>query len=164
MVNVRFFLDNLWRWKIGVPEKGYGNMPDLDKLRKSQWSNEFESLIRNRFERMYDLRLSEFFTYARNRMLMGAFRYGIVGTDNSTSHDHLSSVPKRYKKFHETYNPEYLYDIYNFMMLQWIDTGKQDSQLIGFAVSCIRLYLTEYAGLKFESIDDGDFHSELKIG
>ena len=164
MVNVRFFLDNLWRWKIGVPEKGYGNMPDLDKLRKSQWSNEFESLIRNRFERMYDLRLSEFFTYARNRMLMGAFRYGIVGTDNSTSHDHLSSVPKRYKYFKESNNVEMAFDIYNLYMLHWVDTGKSDIYSVDKAIEIMRSYLDLTVNdVVFQSIDDSPFHSEILL-
>jgi hypothetical protein len=167
-MTTRFFLDNLWRWKCELPEMDWIVLPDTERsynnigLVSSQWSKEFEDCVRECFgfyETVYDDWLLWFFAHACNRMVQGAFRYGIVGTKRSRSHNHLSSIEKRYQNFFVTYNVETLLDIYNLYMLQWLDTGKADVDLIACAVACIRQYIVNHSRLIFVSVDDG-IHSE----
>jgi len=99
------FLDNLWRWKIGVDEI------DLDKpqakiniedLYKSEWSPEFEKLM-------------------RNRLVMGCLRYGNMGhgstPEGKPTYDRSASIRRRLDNFERDGNAEWLVDIANIALL-----------------------------------------------
>ena len=70
-------------------------MPSLEELRKTEWSPLFE-------------------VYMRNRLIMGAFRYGPFGED--TKYDNMASVIRHVELYRETGNTEHLVDIANIAM------------------------------------------------
>ena len=116
------FLMDLWRDLAGLPEIGEKPLlPDLEEIRRTQWCPEFDE-------------------YSLNRMVQGAFRYGLITTDESKGYDHLSSIPKRIEEYKKTGNPEVLFDIRNLCMLQYIHGG--------------------HVGKPFNSVDDVNFHSD----
>lgn len=122
MSDTRFFLDNLWRWKCGLPEEDYEQkkenvLPSYDELKKTEWSPEFEKLM-------------------RNRLIMGAYRYGRIHESNKPNYDRTSSIEKRLNKYRETGNVEFLVDIANLCLLEF-EVGNHPNK-------------------HFQSIDDGE--------
>lgn len=101
----RFFLDNLWRWKCGFPEKSEDNdQISIQDLSESEWSPEFERLM-------------------RNRLIMGGLRYGLMGHGSIPKgkpvYNRIESIRKRLKFFEETGNAEFLVDIANMALLMF---------------------------------------------
>jgi dihydrofolate reductase len=97
----KVFLQNLWRWKCGLPEvEQQRRLPPPSILMETEWSQEFE-------ERM------------RNRLIMGALRYGCMKAKGKPSYDRMSSIIKRANKYKETGNQEHLVDIANLCMLEY---------------------------------------------
>lgn len=78
-------------------------VPPLDDLRKTEWSDEFETLM-------------------RNRLLMGAFRYGLMKDkiDGSRSWAMLQSMRSRLTKYEATHNLEMLVDVANLCLLEYL--------------------------------------------
>lgn len=116
------FLSNLWRWKCGLDE--IENVKDskftYDELSKSEWSTEFERLMRNRF-------------------ILGAYRYGKInhsGKVQKTKYDRISSMLKRLEKYNETGNKEFLVDVANLCLLEFVEC--------------------HHPNANFTSIDDGE--------
>lgn len=101
------FLCNLWRWKVGLPELDL-NSPqekiDLTGLKETEWSPKFEYLM-------------------RNRLIMGALRYGKMGHGSipkgKPKYDRVESIRKRLEFFVETGNAEWLVDIANMALLMF---------------------------------------------
>ena len=76
-------------------------MPSLDVLRTEQWSMEFETL-------------------RRNRMIMGAFRYGLLAEQNGRPpYDNIGSLIERARAYQESGNLEHLTDIANLAMVEF---------------------------------------------
>lgn len=75
-------------------------LPDLEDLRVSEWSPEFEGLM-------------------RNRMIMGAFRYGLLGDSKKPKYDRVSSAIKRLKEYQKSGNTESLVDAANICLLEF---------------------------------------------
>ncbi len=102
----RLFLDNLWRWKCELPEKeiGSGNTLELSTLEKSEWSNEFEKLM-------------------RNRLLVGSFRYGLLNAPGKPKYDCMESIRSRLDLYKKTKNKEHLVDIANLCLCEF-EEGK----------------------------------------
>ena len=76
---------------------------DLKKLEKSEWSDEFERLM-------------------RNRLLMGAMRYGTFEEKKATMYskdpwDLLTPVRTKLELYQSTGNSEYLVDAANYLLL-----------------------------------------------
>jgi len=101
----KLFLDNLWRWKVGIEEKDLYKSEmkiDLESLKKTEWSVDFEALM-------------------RNRLVMGAVRYGIMGHGSipkgKPTYDRIESIRKRLNFFEESGNAEYLVDRANIALL-----------------------------------------------
>lgn len=108
MLDTRFFLDNLWRWKCGLAENESPLKPSLEDLRGSEWSVEFERLM-------------------RNRLVMGAIRYGALHAENKPRYDRVSSIIARAKKYEETHNKELLVDIANLSLLEFEEGEHPDN-------------------------------------
>lgn len=122
MENDRFFVDNLWRWKCGLPEleeTKIDNKLDYTELIQSEWSNEFEQLM-------------------RNRLIMGAIRYGKINAKNKPKYDRIDSIVKRAIKYNETKNSEFLVDIANLCLLEFVEGDNH-----------------------FDSIDDGEHVKQI---
>lgn len=95
----RYFIDNLWKWKCGIEEDDISSPVNIDDIAKSQMSNRFIELM-------------------RNRMILGTLRYGRY-QDNKKKYDRVGSIKKRLELFESTGNSEYLVDIANFCMIEF---------------------------------------------
>lgn len=95
------FLRDLWRRVAGIPPvMGDGDMPSLADLRRTEWSEEFERLM-------------------RNRLVMGAFRYGPLRSEGKPQYDRLASARKRLSIYERTGNLEHLVDVANLMLCEF---------------------------------------------
>lgn len=99
---MRYFLDNLWLWKCGLPETQQNKIPDLDVLKATEWSCEFEQ-------------------YMRNRLVMGAIRYGRINEQNKSQYNRVESMLKRLHKYNESGNKEVLIDVANLCLLEFVE-------------------------------------------
>jgi hypothetical protein len=116
-MNTQFYLNNLWRWKCGLPENEETNPTTFDELKETEWSKEFE-------------------TYMRNRLIMGAMRYGKIGAKNKPKYDRVASMIKRLNNFTTTGNKEFLIDVANLCLLEFVECNHPNQH--------------------FNSIDDGE--------
>jgi hypothetical protein len=123
-LNRKFYAQNLWFWKIGKKEitLALGKGFDLTSLRESEWSKEFEYLM-------------------RNRLIQGVPRYGKLGDKNKPQYDRIESIVYRLKQYVETGNLEYLVDVANLCLVEFVE-GRHPKR-------------------HFRAIDDGD-HVEEK--
>ncbi len=100
----RHFVNNLWRWKCGLPEEEETPFEpiDIDRLAKEQMSQRFVELM-------------------TNRMVLGTLRYGRWQDNkkNGVKYDRVGSIEKRLKLFKETGNSEHLVDIANLAMIEF---------------------------------------------
>ena len=78
---------------------GRKNIPYLDSLRKTEWSNEFEKLM-------------------RNRLITGAIRYGMF-KDTSKNLNRVKAIEDKLKLYKKDRNKEHLVDIGNYSMLEF---------------------------------------------
>lgn len=99
--NFQHFAKNLWRWKCGIPELPEERVLEVSELRKSEWSDEFERLM-------------------RNRLLFGAFRYGLLRDSTKPQFDRISSAIARLKMYQEDGNLEHLVDASNLCMAAFV--------------------------------------------
>jgi hypothetical protein len=102
-MDTSFYLKNLWRWKCGLPEIDISKPQDkinIDELRKSEWSPRFEKLM-------------------RNRLIMGAIRYGKLHAAGKPDYNRIGSILKRIKQYETTKNKELLVDIANLCLLEF---------------------------------------------
>ena len=71
-------------------------------LVESEWSLEFEK-------------------YMRNRLIVGAYRYGKQGSVNKPDYDYVNSAIKRLQKYQEDGNTENLVDVANMCLLEFVE-------------------------------------------
>ena len=93
----------------------------LDDLRKSEWSRKFETLM-------------------RNRLVMGAVRYGRMNTAKP-KYDKIPSIIERVKKYQKGGNLEHLVDVANLALLEF-EEGSHPLK-------------------HFSSIDNHNFHTKV---
>lgn len=99
-----FFMRNLWRWAVGQREEQPNALDATtpEALQQSEWSPEFEHLM-------------------RNRLVMGALRYGRMGHGahpvGKPVYDRAASIRRRLVLFERTGNGEHLVDIANEALL-----------------------------------------------
>ena len=109
----QWFLMNAWRKLCGLsasPLSGSKKLPPLKILKKNQWSQEFEKL-RN------------------NRMVMGAFRYGLIEEQDFSTYPLIPETMKRINKYKKDRNLEHLVDAANLLMLAFIHGQRQGEKL-----------------------------------
>ena len=98
-----FFLRNLWRWKCGLTEHVEQlNLPSIESLSKTEWSPRFEQLM-------------------RNRLIMGAYRYGMLGVKTKQQFDRVKSAKARLDLYAKTGNTEHLIDAANMCLLEFVE-------------------------------------------
>ena len=73
-------------------------MPDLNELKKTQWSPLFEKLM-------------------RNRLIMGAIRYGLLKEKGKQKYNRIDSIKQRLELYNFDGNAEHLVDIANLCLL-----------------------------------------------
>lgn len=72
-------------------------VPDLETLKMTEWSPEFEKLM-------------------RNRLIMGRFRYGPFLNLNCPTHEMIKNAKEKLDKYLIERNTEYLVDVANIMV------------------------------------------------
>lgn len=72
----------------------------LSSLRLSEWSPQFETLM-------------------RNRLLMGRFRYGRMDRKEERNYDRVGSMTQRLSLYQKTGNLEHLVDVANLAMMEF---------------------------------------------
>jgi len=82
----------------GVIEKN--KIPDLNILRKTEWSPRFERLM-------------------RDGLLLGAFRYGLLNALSKKQFNRMKDIRDRSKLYEQTGNTEYLVDMANMCLLEF---------------------------------------------
>jgi len=122
MTNSQFHLNNLWRWKCELEELKEHVPINLKEMQDSQWSPKFEQLM-------------------RNRLIMGALRYGRMNASGKPKYDVIPSMIKRILKYKDTGNTEFLVDVANLCLLEF-EEGHHHKK-------------------HFSSIDDGE-HVKIK--
>lgn len=96
------FLINAWRNLCGLPDVEVKKLPPPDELREQERSPLFEKL-------------------RRNRMVMGALRYGRLGDKNKPQYNRIDSIKKRILIYEETGNLECLLDIANLCECEFVE-------------------------------------------
>lgn len=96
------FFSNAWRELAGRKPIEYRRMPDLEKLRETEWSADFERLM-------------------RNRLVMGAIRYGAIGAAGKPKYDRIGRAIKELDAFRKDQNTERLVDVANMMLLHFCE-------------------------------------------
>jgi hypothetical protein len=74
----------------------------LEELQKSEWSSLFEQLM-------------------RNRLIMGAFRYGRLGAEGKPQFDRVAYIRKCLDKYEQTGNLECLVDVANLALVEFVE-------------------------------------------
>ena len=119
------YLKNLWLWKCGKDEINiHSDILKYEDLKISEWDAEVEKLC-------------------KNRLIMGAYRYGLLKDTNKKKYDRLGSIRKRLDKYIETGNTENLIDIQNLAMLEFVE-GKHPKK-------------------HFHAVDEGDHTDEIVL-
>lgn len=95
----------------------------LQELQKSEWSELFEQLM-------------------RNRLVMGAFRYGRLGAEGKSQFDRVEYMERCLQKYKETGNLECLVDIANLALVEFVE-GKHPQR-------------------HFHTEEDGKEHAQVK--
>jgi hypothetical protein len=117
-----YFAMNAWRRMCGmkedIPTPTLTTYEDSDK----NWSETFIKLM-------------------KNRMKMGAFRYGVMKTPGRPKYDTISSIRKRLNNYEKSGNQENLVDIANICMTEFAENWHPKAH--------------------FASVDDGE-HAQIK--
>lgn len=92
------FLGDLWGKKQTVQQ----SIPSIEEIYATQWSKEFEILM-------------------RNRLAMGYFRYGPLNKQPKGKYDNVGSMIKRLNKYSETGNLEHLVDVANICLVEFLN-------------------------------------------
>lgn len=74
----------------------------IEELKRISWSPEFETLM-------------------RNRLLVGAFRYGLLNEEGKPAFDSVGSAIKRLELYLETGNTEHLVDAANLCLVEFVE-------------------------------------------
>lgn len=106
--------------KVGIVE--YQNELNILDLKSTEWSPLFEKLM-------------------RNRLVLGAFRYGRLAAFLKPQYNRVESIEKRILLYKKTGNTEFLVDIANLCLCEFVE-GKHPNK-------------------HFNAIDDGEHVQKL---
>jgi hypothetical protein len=76
--------------------------PPLESLQETEWSPEFERLM-------------------RNRLIMGGMRYGLLGAAGKPKYDRVASMKKRLDLYLQDRNAEHLVDVANIALCEFVE-------------------------------------------
>lgn len=98
---LRRLVDEAWRRLAGRPIAATDLT--LEELRRVQWSPEFETMM-------------------RNRLLMGAFRYGNMRDRKKagSQFDNVKDAIRRLQEYERTGNVEFLVDVANLALVEFV--------------------------------------------
>lgn len=91
---------------------------DLQTARRTRWSTEFVGRCISNGRCFMP---TDFEEYARNRLLLGYYRYeqpnSVMSSDNA---DRLASIHRRAVSYLNSGNQEFLVDSFNLLLLEWL--------------------------------------------
>ncbi len=118
------FLKELWHDLAGKPYVGLPkNIPSIEELRKTEWCQEFEDYM---LMCCGGLKLNEeFIGLMKNRLVMGAFRYGLMAKQDYCLYDLTGQAAKKFDKYLKTKNLEYIVDAANNCLLAYVHWKRQ---------------------------------------
>jgi len=120
------FLTDLWRDIAGLPEVTETLpmlLPSLEELKESEWCPEFEQGM-------------------RDRLVMGAFRYGLMARQDYSNYNLIKEAKGRLSRYSEDNNLEHLMDAANMCLLSYVHGQRQ--------------------GQTVNSVDDGKHSERIK--
>lgn len=79
-----------------------GPIPTFKELQASEWSRGFEAIM-------------------RSRLIMGSLRYGRMGSPQKPRYSYVKDMKRRIRLYEESGNTEYLADVANNAMLEFVD-------------------------------------------
>jgi len=82
--------------------------PDLEELKKTEWSPKFEKFM-------------------RNRLIMGALRYGCLQPGSKPRYNRVDSIRQRLDLYQQGGNQEHLVDIANLAMCEFLEPGHKNA-------------------------------------
>lgn len=92
---------------------------DRESILKTEYSKKFDELMSSKIQEEIDPHFNEL---RKNMMIMSYYKYGAI-RDNYEKHkcmDALGNIQKRLQKYKETGNTEFLADIANFAMIEYM--------------------------------------------
>lgn len=107
-MNSQEYLLDLWYNLSGIKKLEIEKMPDIEELKKTEWSPTFERLM-------------------RNRLLMGAFRYGRLHAKDKAKYNRVQKIKDKIVLYEETGNLECLVDIANIALMEF-EEGKHPNK------------------------------------
>lgn len=88
----------------------------------------------------------EFVSYSRNRLIMGALRYGRLNEPNKSKYNRAVSMTRRWEAYKQDHNLEHLVDIYNEAGLEYTRPLYRPDELYGHTVEydghCLSFFLS----------------------
>jgi len=98
---------------------------DYESLWRSEWSQSFEDALwgtlGGKGQPAWPGRRAEFIEMMRNRLVMGALRYGLLGAPGKRRYPRVDGARKRLAQYRESGNLECLVDLANMMLLEWVE-------------------------------------------
>lgn len=86
--------------RAGIPHGPEPKVLKYRDLERTEWSPTFER-------------------YMRNRLIMGAFRYGLLHAPGKTKYDRIGSIIRRLEKYEMDGNQEHLVDAANLCLMEF---------------------------------------------
>ena len=147
--DLRFWFDNLWRWKLNLPEivpKEWNSLPPLESMWKSEWSPYFEELCKKVYKGRWN---KKFVKKLKEHLIIGAVRYGFLHAVNKPIYDRVDSMIKRIRLYKKNGNLEYLVDCANLCLLEFEEgihpkRNMKELYTINLNLTCIEIYLKMY--------------------
>ena len=97
------------------------HVPDLEELRRTEWSLSFERALRFRLGPSWTRRrIAKLLDLQRTRLVMGAFRFGLLRGDRSKLSNHVAGARYKLDMYQRAGNLEHLVDVCNYMLLEWV--------------------------------------------
>lgn len=134
------FLKDLWRDSVGLKPIHTNSVTDsakysLNELKRTEWSMDFENALIKEiiasgfsYERYILERFCILKPYMKNRLIQGAFRYGLLSSDKP-KWDRYARVELEIARFREDYLCERIVDALNMMLLEWVENGRDNEAL-----------------------------------
>ena len=114
-------------------------MPSLEELQRSEWSPEFEKLM-------------------RNRLIMGCFRYGALRRKNKPKYNKVDSMQQRLDLYREDGNAEHLVDIANLCLVEFVDESHPN---FNWSAQDDKNHVTELQN-QFNGLNSEQFGAEVR--
>lgn len=103
-MTLEYFLKRAWARLAGCcPSDTMHDAPlQLSELRRTEWSPRFETLM-------------------RNRLIMGALRYGRLNAPGKAQWDRIPNMIERLKYYRESGNTQALVDVANLALCEFVE-------------------------------------------